>query len=280
VSHKIGKPSTGQDVRSVAARAERSLWRRWKWLRQSVGLDLPRQTVFVAGMQRSGTNMVMETLEWSLYTDVYHETDPRAFLNYEMRSREVIRSLQKKSGAPFFVIKSLCELDQLKQLLDDFAPAKALWIVRTYDDSVNSAIRSFRNFADQLGRISQDRLSDGWRGRGMSNATHALLAQLYHPEINEASAAAVMWYYRNILFFEQDFQDDPRVQVVFYEDLVTEPVASFEKIFQFLRLPAFSPWITRKIYASSIRKTRVQDIEPKVRAICDELTQRLRSTKA
>ena len=61
-----------------------------------------RTYVFVAGMQRSGTNMVMDVLERSLGTDVYHENDPRAFERYEMRDPAVIRQLANGSGTPLF----------------------------------------------------------------------------------------------------------------------------------------------------------------------------------
>ena len=57
----------------------------------------PPLTLLVAGVQRSGTNMVMDVLERSLETDVYHERDPRAFDNYEMRPLEVIRGLRARS---------------------------------------------------------------------------------------------------------------------------------------------------------------------------------------
>ena len=49
--------------------------------------------LLVAGVQRSGTNMVMDVLERSYATEVYHERDPRAFANYQLREEEVIQSL-------------------------------------------------------------------------------------------------------------------------------------------------------------------------------------------
>ena len=113
-------PRPSYDRRSLRERAERRLYRVYKGLRQRLGQGLPRTHVFVAGQQRSGTNMLMEVLEWSPYTDVYHETDPRAFTpGYEMRETAVIQDLARASRAPFFIVKSLCELDRLRSLLDD-----------------------------------------------------------------------------------------------------------------------------------------------------------------
>jgi hypothetical protein len=232
-----------------------------------------RTYVFVAGMQRSGTNMVMDVLERSLGTDVYHENDPRAFERYEMRDPAVIRQLANASRAPFFVIKALCELDLMPGLMQTFSPAKALWILRDVEDVVNSATRSFRNFPAQVGRIAQDRNGAQWRGRGMSDETHALVRRLYHPDMNEPTAAALTWYFRNILFFENGFDRDPRVRLVRYERLVTDPQAQFGEVFGFLGIP-YSPRISSIVSARSIRKNPPPPIEPEVRTLCEALNGR------
>jgi hypothetical protein len=253
---------------------ERRLWRVWKPVRHRVAGSRPALTVFVAGMQRSGTNMLMETLEWSAHTDIYHETDPRAFDNYEMRPRAVIRELASRSRAPFFVIKSLCELDQIGSLLDEFAPAKAVWIVRAFDDTVNSATRSFGHFADQVHRLAKNKAGAGWRGRGMSDETQALLRPFDHPGLTDTSAAALMWYYRNVLLFERGLDRDPRVRVVRYENLVRDPRSELRNVFGFLGLPGWSPWISRYIHPKSVGKAPRADIEPAIRELCDSLTAR------
>jgi len=272
-------PNTGKDQRSARERLERQLWRGWKSIRHQIGGGKDRQYVFVAGMQRSGTNMLMEILEWSAHTDVYHETDPRAFERYELRPRPVLHALAEKSNAPFIVIKSLCELDQIKELMQEFRPAKTLWILRAFDDSVNSAIRSFGNFARQVHRLAKDRDSDGWRGRGMSDETQSILARLDHPEISEASAAALMWYYRNILFLEQGLDRNPNVKLVYYEDLVRDPQTALQDVMGFLDMPDWSPWLTRYIHAGSIRKSPKADIEPGVRSLCEGLACRFAQLK-
>lgn len=267
------------DIRHFNDRAERAsvrvLKRAWHRLTRPNG----QQHVFVAGMQRSGTNMVMEVLDRSFHTDVYHETDPRAFDRYEMRPREQIQALIARSGAPQFVIKALCELDQVKDLMDTFPPAKTIWIVRDFNDSVNSAIVSFAHFADRMARMSEDRLSDGWYGRGMSDATHALLCQTYHADISEASAAAMMWYYRNVLFFEQGLDADPRALLVKYEELVTQPEQAFPRIFRFLDIP-YSPWLSRHVFASSVRRKPAPVIDQPIAALCEELAQRFEQVHA
>lgn len=251
-------PRTGHDRRSWRERAERRIFRGYKMVRQRIGGSrLPRTHVFVAGMQRSGTNMLMELLDWNRYTDVYHETDRRAFTaGYEMQDPAVIHRLAEHSPAPFFVIKSLCELDRLRWLLDEFAPAKAIWIVRDYRDTACSAVRSFGNFVPQLRRLARDKTSDGWRGRGMSGETQALLCEVAALDLSELDAAAMMWYYRNVLFFEQKLDEDPRVKVLRYEDLVDRPQAMLMRIASFLELPDCSLWMTRYVEEGASLRSR------------------------
>ena len=228
-------------------------------------------------MQRSGTNMLMETLEWSRHTDVYHETDPRTFDNYLMRPRAVVRQVAARSPAPAFVIKCLCELDEVRSLLGEFAPARAVWLVRAYDDTVNSAVRSFGNFRHQVLRLARDKTAADWRGRGMSDETQAHLRRLGHPEMSEASAAALMWYYRNVLFFEQGLHQDERVVPISYERLVSAPEATLDAVLRFAGLPAGGRWTTRYVHVRSVGKSPQADIEPEVRALCDGLLARFRA---
>jgi len=270
------QPATGHDARSLPRRIRHALWRQGKALRQRV---LPRplaQHVFVAGMQRSGTNLLMDVLDASLATQVFHETDPRAFERYEMRDQAVIRQLAQASPAPVFVIKALCELDRIRALMDAFSPAKTLWVVRDWRDSASSAIKSFGNFVPQWQRLAQGD-ADDWRGRGMSPATRELLAALYRPDASEAEGAAIMWFYRNVLFFEQLLAADPRVRVLFYEDLVRQPAREVAAVYDFLGLPGFSAAISGRIHARSVKHRAPADISSAVATLCDELLARFRA---
>ncbi len=270
------KPATGQKGRSLPLRIRQAIWRQLKALRQRI---LPRpleRYIFVAGMQRSGTNLLMRVLDASNVTRVYHETDPRAFENYEMRDLAVIKQLAARCPAPVFVIKALCELDRIKLLMDTFAPAKTVWVVRDWRDSTSSAIRSFGNFVPQWHRLAHGDAGD-WRGRGMSPATRELLAALYHPDASEAEGAAIMWFYRNVLFFEQQLAADPRVRVLFYEELVQSTHREVEAAYEFLGISAFNAAIAGPIYARSVKHRTPSDISPAVVALCDDLLARFRA---
>ena len=231
------------------------------------------ECIFIAGMQRSGTNLVMDILERSLETDVYHERDQRAFDDYQMRERAVIHGLIDSSKAEYFIIKALCESQYLRSLLDEFEPSKALWVVRNFEDAVNSMVISFPGFADRIKLIAADRNSCGWRGMGMSDETHAIVREHCKSEINEVTAAALKWYYRNILFFEQELDKDNRVKLIAYEQLVTQPIEEAQRIFEFLG-PVFHPRVVRWVSPRSIRRRPPPAIDKAVWALCDDLMQR------
>jgi len=232
--------------------------------------EVPKSAVFVAGNQRSGTNMLMDVLEKSMETDVYHERDPRAFDNYQMRDTTVIKQLHDKSKARVFIIKALCELQDLPELLDEFKPAKLLWMVRHHHDVVNSMMRSFEGFASQLNAIAEDRSAAGWRGLGMSDETHTLVKNYAARGVNDETAAALQWYYRNILLLEQRLGTDARTLVLSYENLVKNPKIEFDKIYRFLDL-SYTDKISRNIFATSVSRNRPPDIHPEVAELCHEL---------
>lgn len=217
--------------------------------------------------------MVTDVLERSMETDTYHERDQRAFHDYLMRDTETIRALIDASTAPFFVIKALSESQRLRELMDEFDPARGLWIVRNFDDTVNSLMISFPGFAQRIQRIAVDRNSCGWRGENMSDRTHQIIRRHTSSEISEATAAALKWYYRNILFFEQEFHKDARVRVVFYEKLVSHPEPEMRAIFNFLGL-SFDPSVTRWISPRSINRRPAPEIDPDVRVLCQQLHER------
>lgn len=260
-------------LRQLAERADQEAFLLCKRAMQRMNPKPVTQTVLVAGMQRSGTNMLMDRLERSLYTDVFHERDERAFDNYRMRPLAQIEQLRRQSRAPCFVIKTLCELDRIDALMHALAPARTLWIVRDYRDSVRSALRSFGNFGVQVRRIADDPTTDDWRAGGMSDVTRAHLSRIVRDELNETSAAALIWYFRNLLYFERGFDQDDRVRLIAYESLVSDPDRVCEDVFSFVGLP-FTRRITRHVFASSVRHQPLNALNPSVRILCEQLMAR------
>lgn len=234
----------------------------------------PSAVLFIAGMQRSGTNMLMDALERSLVTDVYHEWDERAFTNYQMKERAVIHRLLEQSRGQVFTIKALCEVQDLTELMSTFEPAKVIWIFRKYEDVVNSMMRSFANMDQQIIRLADDPNSEAWLGKGMSDETHAILKRIVRPGISLASASALQWYIRNVLFFEQHFEKNEKVLPVIYEDLVGDPVTELRKVFEFSGMQ-YSGRIPGNIHAASVGKQQPMPVDKQIAELCSSLQQRI-----
>ncbi len=233
-----------------------------------------QERIFVGGMQRSGTNMLMDILEKNYATDVFHERDSRAFDNYQMREEAVIQTLCQQSKSPKFIIKSLCELQDLDSLMRNFQPAKTIWIVRDYHDVVASMLKSFGNMEKQVLRILKEN-SDEWLGRGMTDRTREELMKLVEPSMGDASASAVQWYFRNKLFFDQKFATNDQVLLISYEGLVSQPETQVKKICNFIGIEYHARMI-KGVFSSSINRRKQPDIDPQIDALCNTLQLKFR----
>jgi len=107
----------------------------------------------------------------------------------------------------------------------------------------------------------------------MSQQTKQQLGHCVHLGMNEVSAVAVQWYFRNILFFEQNLHDDDNVLLVNYEKLVTQPVNEVQRICRFLGI-TFNKRMSDDIFSGSISLRKKPDIDPEVRELCGQLMAR------
>lgn len=233
----------------------------------------PKVTILVVGAQRSGTNLLMDMLERNMQVDVFHERDSRAFENYIMRPASVITALREKSKVRFFAIKGLCESHKTHELLDTFRPAKAIWVVRDYNDVVNSMDISFKETKDIIKQVLYDKAAGGWRTEGISDNTYEVVKALIHDDISNKSASALQWYMRNIVFFENDYSGNKDIFLLNYNDLVIMPEKTLRDVCSFSGVP-FNPIMCSMVNNMSVRKNRKPDIDDKIREKCDELWRR------
>lgn len=276
---------TKANTAQLRNRFDGRLFQEYKKLRQFMAphkIYNEKQVVWIAGVQRSGTNMMTQILERSLETDVYRESDPNAYNNYELLPHSHLQNLVSSSRARTVVFKALCELQDLKKLLDDFPDARAIWMIRRMEDMVNSHTRSVfvssqtRGCGPRMVNISRDPLSEGWRGLGMSEETNLLLQKHIHPDITHESAVALFWLIRNRLFFELELDKDPRVVTVTYEDFVSDPHANGTALLHWLQLKA-DPMILKKVNARSVGRHDPPGIEPAIAKLCLDLYNRFKS---
>lgn len=249
------------------------VYQRWRYAQTR----RPTCHVFVAGVQRSGTNMLTGLFQNSLETEVYNENDSRAYSDFELRGDEVLRGISARARAPCIVFKTLCDLDRLPALLEIFAPAKLVWLLRHYTDVANSMLVSFKSVPMTVQRVVREGEGAGWWGRGLSSRTRETLQQHAARDLNDPSLAALLWYLRNVLYFEEGWQKDSRALLIRYEDLVRNPSEQGRLLFEFCGL-RFAGRAVRDVHARSIKRRIAPALDAEVTALCDDLLARFDET--
>ena len=231
---------------------------------------------FVSGFQRSGTNLVMDILEKSLQTEVFHEVDYRAFDNYELRSNETLKYLVNTSSGHIVIFKALLEAHRLSALLHEFQEAKAIWVYRDFRDVVHSHVRRWNGAPGWISEIASETGTADWRGRNISAETLSILRQYRDQDLSNETATALFWYLRNILFFEQNFPKNPRVLLVRYSSILTDTETTLRRIFSFLGLN-YSSRFTQIVSTLPLNKKPTLRIDNNVTSLCENLQKRLDS---
>lgn len=256
----------------TAARLDRAAFLFGKRLRARRN-GLPRLLI-VAGVQRSGTNMLMDVLEASPATEVFHEIDPRLYQEFLMGPDETVAALRARTAFPHMVIKALHEPERTPALMDRFAPAQLIWVFRRWDDVVNSNMRSWPGGRNRIDDIVREPALGKWRTRALSAETLAELRAVYREGLSDASAQAIFYYYRNKLFFELGLVDDPRVLALDYDRLLSEPGIELDRVARFTGI-TITPRMRAIPDAGAVRRKPPPEIDPAIEALCARIYARL-----
>lgn len=264
----------GLDPRARVRSAVRS--RRW---RSAHGVPIgTARPVFVVGVQRSGTNMVVRGLEQDPSVEVHNENDRRAFHRFQLREDEVVRALVHRSRHAVVLFKPLCDSHRTADLLASLCgpglpvggPPRAVWVYRGVDGRARSAVRKFGDVNRRiLAEVARGEGRDRWQCRGMSEATLELIRRVDPERLSPESAAALFWVVRNRLFFDQGLHLRPDVHLVNYERFVLEPEEEATALARFIGVvPDYDLWSHAD--GRSAREGRL-DLDPRVRCASDAL---------
>jgi hypothetical protein len=163
-----------------------------------------------------------------------------AFDFYRLRSHETVKRLIEKSDRPTVVFKPVLDSQHADRLLDLHPNAKAIWMYRDYRDVVNSSVKKWQGdqrdimYGIAVGIRRDPKHHQHAIGERMSDQTINLVKQLGNPGMSPEDGAALLWYVRNLIYFDLGLESDPRVLLVKYEDLVARPRQSFSRIFDFI----------------------------------------------
>jgi hypothetical protein len=128
---------------------------------------------------------------------------------------------------------------------------------------------------DTIRRISEEQWDElNWRGERLSQESRDEIKRLFREDLSDHEGAVLVWVLRNRFFFELRLQEDERVLLVKYEELVTHPDTLFPWVFEFIGIP-FEPTYVSEVKATSIRKEVCPHICPEIRTVADRMMARL-----
>jgi hypothetical protein len=188
-----------------------------------------RSVFFIFGCQRSGTTMVQQTLldrSWRVLIMEEHDRRLVGDDPDETTWQEGSIVFRRVRALPFEVVavKPLVESYRAVELLDTAGRASAIWMLRHYLDVSQSNLRRFG-----LGNAHRDLEpfltgdSMNWRCWGATDETREQVVELLRVGLEPLDAAALFWWTRNQLYFDQHLYEDERVRILRYERVCSCP---------------------------------------------------------
>lgn len=230
--------------------------------------------IFVSGVPRSGTNMMMDLLDRNWKTQVFHESDSRAFSHYQLKDIETIKNLVDISRSEELVFKALLDSHRLADLMSIFQPSTAIWMFRDYKDVVNSIIKRWPNGRNRLEEIVFKHQEGTWRSEGLTEKTYRIIVEKYREDLDNASAHALFWFYRNQLFFDQGFDNRQDITLIKYEDFIRHPL-KYKDLIRELTGIKLTKYMVSRINTSPIGKGENLNIDPAIADLCDKMLEKL-----
>ena len=236
----------------------------------------------IFGCQRSGTSLMTRVFFRDVHAKVYRESSILSQQDPERLRLDPWDSLSKRFAddrALLIVLKPLVESQNARAFLSHFSRSRGLWLYRDYRDIAASNLAAFgtNNGIDDLRPVYLQEPGN-WRSEHVSEETRAIVCRFFAEDMTPYDAAALFWFVRNQLFFDQMLDSDSRVMLYKYEDFVGQPLCAMQAVYRFLELPFPSNDILKEIHAGSVSKGKAVEISPAIDLLCREMLERLDST--
>lgn len=224
--------------------------------------------VFIIGSGRSGTDIITFTLNNSLFSDVYNEFNDDAFVNWRLKSLDHIEILVNKSRAKVVAFKPIVETLRCKELMERFPDSKVLFAVRDYRDAVNSMVRFFGD--KHIRAVNGWVESDFKEHPAAPEHIKAFLRTHSKGTLSFENASALYWLLYNDAYASLGLDNEPRVKLVSYEELVNNPREVTKGLAEFLEIP-WSSRMTDGIFSKSVGKSPSPNISPEIEKECKKV---------
>ena len=237
-----------------------------------------RRIVLIFGCQRSGTTMLQQTfLDRSWRVLILEEHDRRLVEPgpgpEETTWQEYSIVLGRIRRLPFEVVaaKPLVESASATALMDAADPVKAIWMIRHYEEVARSNVSRFgpdNPYRDLQPIRSRDTLD--WRYRGVTEETQETVADLSNRRLTPLDTAALFWWTRNQLYFDQRLREDDRIRILRYGRACNQPEEVIRSLSDHIGVPlplgSIAPRVRARPFAPE-----TGELDPDVERLCRKL---------
>ncbi len=249
-------------------RLERYFSRQRKSLSQVFRRSCGSKPIFVLGMQRSGTTMLMYAFHRHPQTLVFDEhRSNRVYKDHRLRSFDIVQSFIDKAKFPAVCFKPICDSHLVKVMNDAFPNAHFIWAYRDYKDVANSSMRKFDTPTRAVRLVCTGQPGGGWFAEGVSPSVAAGLRGTYRADLTDFDLACLSWWARNQIIVESGLINEANVTLVQYEALVSQPEIVLKWLFDRLGLD-FWERVASKITPKSIGRHPAPEMDNGVRQLC------------
>jgi hypothetical protein len=174
---------------------------------------------------------------------------------------------------PFEVVaaKPLVESASATALMDAAGAVKAVWMLRHYPGVARSNVSRFgmdNPYRDLQPIRSRDALD--WRYRGATEETRETVNAFLNRRLTPFDAAALFWWTRNQLYFDQRLWEDDRIQILRYERACNQPDEVIQSLSDHIGLALPLGSIARRVRAQPF-PPETRELDPDVERLCKKL---------
>jgi hypothetical protein len=238
--------------------------------------------VYVVGLQRSGTNMIMRGLDEAPEVEVRNENDRTVFDRYRLRSDQVLAATVAASRHRVVLVKPLCDSHRVAELLalPGLAPGRALWVYRDVEARARSEVSKFgaANLR-ALRDIAAGRGESIWQGQSLGPEAVALVRSFDVDAMSTHTAAALFWVVRNSLFFDLGLDRRDDVRLVSYDAFVADPTEEMRAVCDAIGFP-FRPELCAHVVRRETHGERSLGLDARVLELAGDLANRLEQARA
>jgi len=181
--------------------------------------------------------------------------------------------LERIRRLPFEVVaaKPLVESASATALMDAAGAVKAVWMLRHYPEVAQSNVSRFgvdNPYRDLEPIRSKD--ARDWRYRGATEETWETVTALLNRRLTPFDAAALFWWTRNQLYFDQRLWEDDRIRILRYERACNQPDEVIRSLSDHIGLALPPGSITPRVRAQPF-PPETRELDPDVERLCKKL---------